>query len=126
MAEGLGFLYVASGPLVRSSYKAGELFLEGVIRGQRRRTTVPEPAAPRPPDLVDRDFTATRPNQLWLADLTYVRTHAGWTYVTFVLDVFSRMIVGWQVSTSLAPTSRWTPSTRACGHDSAPATTSPA
>ncbi|MEV5541709.1 DDE-type integrase/transposase/recombinase [Saccharopolyspora shandongensis] len=75
-----------------------ELSLEGVIRRQRRRTTVPEPATARPPDLVDRDFTATRPNQLWVADLTYVRTWAGWVYVAFVLDVFSRMIVGWQVA----------------------------
>ncbi|GHJ40781.1 IS3 family transposase [Streptomyces sp. TS71-3] len=48
-----------------------ELGLEGVIRGQRRRTTVSEPSAPRPPDLVDRDFTASRPDQLWVADMTY-------------------------------------------------------
>ncbi len=75
-----------------------ELGLEGVIRGQRRRTTVPEPSAPRPPDLVDRDFTASRPDQLWVADMTYVRTWAGWAYVAFVLDVYSRMIVGWQVA----------------------------
>ncbi|MET8012846.1 IS3 family transposase [Streptomyces sp. NPDC005271] len=75
-----------------------ELGLEGVIRGQRRRTTVPEPSAPRPPDLVDRDFTATRPDQLWVADMTYVRTWSGWAYVAFVLDVYSWMIVGWQVA----------------------------
>lgn len=50
---------------------------------------------------MNRTFVATAPNQLWVADLTYVRTHAGWTYVAFVLDVYSRMIVGWQVSTSL-------------------------
>ncbi|WP_343240599.1 MULTISPECIES: IS3 family transposase [unclassified Streptomyces] len=75
-----------------------ELGLEGVIRGQRRRTTVPEPLAPRPPDLVDRDFTASRPDQLWVADMTYVRTWSGWAYVAFVLDVYSRMIVGWQVA----------------------------
>ncbi|MFG2638816.1 hypothetical protein ACGFX8_34585 [Streptomyces sp. NPDC048362] len=55
----------------------GELGIEGVIRGQRRRTTIPEPAVPRPPDLVNRRFTAQRPNQLWLADLTYVRTWSG-------------------------------------------------
>ncbi len=76
----------------------GELGLEGVIHGQRRRTTVPEPSAPRPPDLVDRDFTASRPDQLWVADMTYVRTWSGWAYVAFVLDVYSRMIVGWQVA----------------------------
>lgn len=55
-----------------------ELDLEGVIRGQRRRTTIPEPSAPRPPDLVDRDFTASQPDQLWVADMTYVRTWSGW------------------------------------------------
>ncbi|WP_394807293.1 IS3 family transposase [Streptomyces asiaticus] len=76
----------------------GELGLEGVIRGQRRRTTVPEPSVPRPPDLVDRDFTASQPDQLWVADMTYVRTWSGWAYVAFVLDVYSRMIVGWQVA----------------------------
>ncbi|MCX4231196.1 IS3 family transposase [Streptomyces sp. A15ISP2-DRY2] len=72
--------------------------LEGVIRGRRRRTTIPEPSAPRPPDLVDRNFTAARPDQLWVADMTYVRTWSGWAYVAFVLDVCSRMIVGWQVA----------------------------
>ncbi|MEU2718948.1 IS3 family transposase [Streptomyces sp. NPDC007205] len=66
------------------------LGIEGVIRGQRRRTAVPEPSTPRPPDLVDRDFTASRPDQLWVADMTYVRTWSGWAYVAFVLDVFSR------------------------------------
>lgn len=75
-----------------------ELGLESVIRGQRRRTTVPEPSAPRPPDLVDRDFTASQPDQLWVADMTYVRTWTGWAYVAFVLDVYSRMIVSWQVA----------------------------
>ena len=75
-----------------------ELGIEGVIRGQRRRTTVPEPSAPRPPDLVDRGFTASRPDQLWVADMTYVRTWSGWAYGAFVLDVYSRMIVGWQVA----------------------------
>ncbi|MCX5355826.1 IS3 family transposase [Streptomyces mirabilis] len=75
-----------------------ELGIEGVIRGQRRRTTVPEPSAPRPPDLVDRNFTASRPDQLWVADMTYVRTWSGWVYVAFVLDVYSRTIVGWQVA----------------------------
>jgi transposase InsO family protein len=78
-----------------------ELGLEGVIRGQRRKTTVLEPSAPRPPDLVDRDFTASRPDQLWVADMTYVRTWSGWAYVAFVLDVYSRRIVGWQVATHM-------------------------
>jgi transposase InsO family protein len=53
------------------------------------------------PDLVEREFTARAVNQLWVADLTYVRTFAGWVYAAFVLDVFSRRIVGWQVSRSL-------------------------
>ncbi|MFD8197266.1 DDE-type integrase/transposase/recombinase [Streptomyces wuyuanensis] len=59
---------------------------------------IPEPSAPRHPDLVDRDFTASRPDQLWVADMTYVRTWSGWAYVAFVLDVYSRMIVGWPVA----------------------------
>ncbi|MGW8955976.1 IS3 family transposase [Streptomyces sp. NPDC055709] len=75
--------------------------LEGVIRGQRRRTTITEPSAPRPPDLVNRHFEAHRPNQLWVADLTYIRTWSGWVYVAFVLDVYSRMIVGWQLATHM-------------------------
>ncbi len=76
--------------------------LRGIPREKTRRTTIGDGAqTERPEDLVARKFVATAPNQLWVADLTYVRTHAGWTYVAFVLDVFSRMIVGWQVSTSL-------------------------
>ena len=76
--------------------------LRGIPREKTHRTTVSGPAeTERPEDLVNRRFAATAPNQLWVADLTYVRTHAGWTYVAFVLDVFSRMVVGWQVSTSL-------------------------
>jgi putative transposase len=76
--------------------------LRGIPREKTRRTTIGDGAeTERPEDLVRRKFVATGPNQLWVADLTYVRTHAGWTYVAFVLDVFSRMIVGWQVSTSL-------------------------
>ncbi|MEU6525216.1 IS3 family transposase [Streptomyces sp. NPDC046924] len=75
-----------------------ELGLEGVIRGRLHRTTAPEPSAPRPPDLVDRDFSASRPDQLWVADMTHVRTWSGWVYVAFVLDVYSRMIVGWRVT----------------------------
>ncbi|RWU84085.1 IS3 family transposase, partial [Janibacter hoylei PVAS-1] len=76
--------------------------LRGIPREKTRKTTIGDGAeTERPEDLVKRKFVATRPNQLWVADLTYVRTHAGWTYVAFVLDVFSRMIVGWQVSTSL-------------------------
>jgi transposase InsO family protein len=76
--------------------------LRGIPREKTRKTTHGEGAeTPRPEDRVERQFTADAPNQLWVADLTYVRTHAGWVYVAFVLDVFSRMVVGWQVSTSL-------------------------
>jgi len=64
-------------------------------------TTVADQNAMRPPDLVHREFTATRPNQLWVADITYVATWAGFAYVAFVVDVFSRRIVGWRVSSSL-------------------------
>ncbi|WP_331769013.1 IS3 family transposase (plasmid) [Embleya sp. NBC_00888] len=78
-----------------------ELGIEGVIRGRRRRTTVPEPAAPRPPDPVDRVFAADGPDRVWVADPTYVRTWSGWAYVAFVLDVYSRMIVGWRIAEHL-------------------------
>jgi putative transposase len=78
-----------------------ELGLRGVVRGKTRRTTTPDAAATRPGDLVDRDFAAQRPNQLWVADLTYVATWSGFVYVAFVIDAFSRFIVGWQASRSL-------------------------
>ena len=78
-----------------------ELGLEGVRRGKTRRTTIPDEAAPRPADLVERDFSASRPNQLWVADLTYVATWSGFVYASFIFDAFSRFIVGWQVSRSL-------------------------
>jgi transposase InsO family protein len=78
-----------------------ELELEGVRRGKTRRTTTPDETAPRPADLVSRDFSATRPNELWVADLTYVATWSGFCYVAFVIDAFSRFIVGWQISRSL-------------------------
>jgi putative transposase len=76
--------------------------LRGVVRGGAFKvTTMADESALRPPDLVERDFRASRPNQLWVADLTYVATWAGFVYVSFVIDVFSRAIVGWRVSTSL-------------------------
>lgn len=75
--------------------------LQGVIRGRKFRTTKPDEAALRPPDLVDRNFSAIRPNQLWVADLSYVATWRGFIYVAFIIDVFSRMIVGWRASSSL-------------------------
>ena len=77
------------------------LGLRGVLRGRRVRTTVPEPLAHRPQDLVQRNFTATRPNQLWVSDFTYVATWRGFVYVAFVTDAFSRLIVGWRATTTL-------------------------
>jgi transposase InsO family protein len=77
------------------------LGLAGIVRGRKLRTTIPDDMAARPVDLVQRDFTATRPNELWVADLTYVETSAGFVYAAFVVDAFSRKIVGWRVSRSL-------------------------
>ena len=77
------------------------LGLEGVRRGKAKRTTVAAEAA-RPADLVERDFTAPAPNVLWVADLTYVTTWSGFCYTAFIIDVFSRRIVGWRVSRSLS------------------------
>jgi len=73
----------------------------GARRGRPKRTTVSDERAPKPEDLVARQFVAPAPNRLWVADLTYVWTNAGFCYVAFVTDAFSRMIVGWRVSTSL-------------------------
>jgi transposase InsO family protein len=79
-----------------------EMGLAGVARGRAWKiTTQSQPALDRPTDLVDRAFEATRPNQLWVADFTYVATWAGFVYVAFVIDVFSRRIVGWRVSASM-------------------------
>jgi putative transposase len=75
--------------------------IQGLRRGKGVRTTQPAGDADRPADLVKRQFAAPAPNRLWVADLTYVRTFSGWAYAAFVIDVFSRMVVGWQVSTSL-------------------------
>lgn len=75
--------------------------LQGAVRGKTRRTTVPDDAASRPADFVDRHFCATRPNELWVADLSYVATWSGFVYVAFIIDAYSRFIVGWQTSRSL-------------------------
>jgi putative transposase len=72
--------------------------LHGAVRGRPTITTRPDPAAARPPDLVERDFTATRPNQLWVVDFTYVPTWSGTVFTAFVTDVFSRRIVGWRTA----------------------------
>ena len=75
--------------------------LKGVVRGEEHRTTIPDENLAQPADLVDRSFGADRPNRLWLADITYVPTWSGSVYAAFVVDAFSRFIVGWRVSTSL-------------------------
>jgi putative transposase len=76
--------------------------LQGVVRGKTKRTTISSDQGYRPLDLVQRNFTAIRPNQLWVADFTYVATWSGWVFVAFVIDVFSRMIVGWRAATSMS------------------------
>ena len=79
-----------------------QLGLRGVVRGQAQiRTTLGDQTSHRPLDLVRRQFRAPAPNRLWVADLTYVKTHSGWVYVAFVVDVCSRFVVGWQASRSL-------------------------
>jgi putative transposase len=77
------------------------LGIEGARRGRSCRTTIPDNAAERPADLVQRQFVADRPNQLWVADITYVATWSGFAYVAFVTDVFARRIVGWRVASSM-------------------------
>ena len=78
-----------------------QMGLAGRVRGRYRRTTVPADPAERPDDLVERRFAASAPNQLWIADITYVATWSGFAYAAFVTDVFSRRIVGWRVSNTL-------------------------
>jgi putative transposase len=76
--------------------------LRGVLRGKKSvRTTMGDETAERPRDLVARRFRAAAPNRLWVADLTYVKTHSGWVYAAFIIDVFARYVVGWQISRSL-------------------------
>jgi putative transposase len=77
------------------------LGLRGAARGKTRRTTVASELSTRPADLVERVFSAPAPNRLWLADITYVSTWSGFCYTAFVIDAFSRRIVGWRVSSSL-------------------------
>jgi len=78
------------------------LGFRGATRGRAfKRTTIADERVPRPPDLVHREFHADAPNRLWVADFTYVATWAGFVYVAFVIDVFSRQIAGWRVSASM-------------------------
>jgi putative transposase len=78
-----------------------QLGIRGVVRGKPRRTTTPAATADRPADLVGRDFSAPAPNRLWVADLTYVATWAGFCYTAFIIDAYSRAIVGWRVARTL-------------------------
>jgi putative transposase len=78
-----------------------QMGLAGRVRGKKKRTTIPADSSARPADLVERRFVATAPNQLWIADITYVATWSGFAYAAFVTDVFSRRIVGWRVANSL-------------------------
>ena len=73
----------------------------GAMRAKKIRTTIADESAERPTDLVDRQFFATRPDQLWVADFTYVATWSGTVYVAFIFDVFSRRIVGWRAATRM-------------------------
>ncbi len=91
-------IFVARCTVERLMRKLG---LQGVVRGRSYKTTISDDAAARPADLVQRKFTATRPNQLWVADITFVATWRGVAYVAFVIDVFARCIVGWRVWNSL-------------------------
>lgn len=93
--EGIGVARCTVARLMR------ELGLRGLRRGKTVRTTLPGESAVRPADLVERRFVAGRPNELWVADLTYVRTWAGFCYAAFVIDVYSRLIVGWSLATHL-------------------------
>ncbi|WP_189702467.1 IS3 family transposase, partial [Streptomyces chromofuscus] len=77
-----------------------ELGIAGAVRGKRVITTIPDASAERAPDLVDRDFVALAPNRCWVADFTHVTTFAGVVYVAFVVDTFSRRIVGWSAAAS--------------------------
>lgn len=76
--------------------------LHGVVRGKVKRTTVADPAAERARDLVGRNFNPSAPDQLWVADITFVSTWSGWVYVAFVIDAFARRIIGWRTATTMS------------------------
>ncbi|PJI33325.1 DDE-type integrase/transposase/recombinase, partial [Acinetobacter pseudolwoffii] len=75
--------------------------IQGVWRGKNKQTTRSRDDQKRAPDLVKRNFRADQPNHLWVADFTYIQTNSGWVYTAFIIDVFSRAIVGWKVSTRM-------------------------
>ena len=78
-----------------------ELGLTGAVRGKVKHTTIADPAAARPADLVQRRFAPPAPNRLWVADLTYVSTWSGFAYVAFVTDAYARRILGWRVASTM-------------------------
>ena len=78
-----------------------ELGLAGAVRGKVKRTTIGDPRAPKPRDLVDRNFSPLAPDRLWVADFTYVSTWSGWRYTSFVIDAYARRILGWSVATTM-------------------------
>ncbi len=80
----------------------GVLGLGGAVCGKTKRTTIADPGAERARDLVNRDFTPPAPDRLWVADMTYVSTWSGWVYVAFVVDAYSRWILGWRSRTSMS------------------------
>ena len=77
------------------------LGIQGAVRGKTKNTTRSDSTAAKPPDLVNREFIATRSNELWISDFTYVATWCGFAYTAFVIDVFARAIVGWRVASSM-------------------------
>ena len=94
--EGIGVARCTVERLMRA------LGLSGARRGKAYKvTTRHDDRQRRPADLVERNFAAPAPNRLWVADLTYVKTHGGWVYAAFIIDVYSRMVIGWQISPSL-------------------------
>ncbi|WP_329347122.1 DDE-type integrase/transposase/recombinase [Streptomyces microflavus] len=80
-----------------------ELGITGAVRGRKIITTIPDSAVERAPDLLDRNFVAAAPNRCWVADFTHVKTWSAVVYVAFVVDTFSRRIVGWSAATSKRP-----------------------
>ena len=82
----------------------GELGLAGAVRGKVKRTTISDPKAAKPLDLVDRNFRPLAPDRLWVADFTYVSNWSGWCYTAFVIDAYARRILGWAVATTMTST----------------------
>lgn len=93
-----GFNAIARCTVERLMHQAG---IQGVWRGKGKITTKQRDAQPCPNDLVKRQFTANKPDQLWVADFTYIKTLTGWVYTAFIIDVFARTIVGWQTATRM-------------------------